>query len=33
VEVPLNVLHGMELRRTTVRSLDRYRYLRLRPTY
>jgi S1-C subfamily serine protease len=33
VEVPLNVLQGMDLRRTTVRSLDRYRYLRMSPTY
>jgi serine protease Do len=33
IEVPLNLLQGMDLRRATVHSLDRYRYLRLSPTY
>lgn len=33
IEVPLNVLQGMETQRATVQSSDRYRYLRLSPTY
>jgi S1-C subfamily serine protease len=33
IDVPLDVLQGMDQRRATVRSLDRYRYLRLSPTY
>ena len=33
VEVPLNVLQGMEIQPVLVKSSDRYRYLRLNPTY
>jgi S1-C subfamily serine protease len=33
VEVPLDVLQGMEVRPIPVKSADRYRYLRLNPTY
>jgi S1-C subfamily serine protease len=33
VEVPLDVLKGMEVQPVLVRSGDRYRYLRLNPTY
>jgi S1-C subfamily serine protease len=33
VEVPLDVLQGMEVRRVAVKSGDRYRYLRLNPTF
>ena len=32
VEVPLDVLQGMDVRRVAIRSGDRYRYLRLNPT-
>ena len=33
VRVPLDVLRGLEVRPVTVRSSDRYRYLRLNPSY
>jgi S1-C subfamily serine protease len=33
IEVPLNVLHGLEISPVVVKSADRYRYLRLNPTY
>jgi S1-C subfamily serine protease len=33
VEVPLDVLKGVEVRSMPVRSADRYRYLRLNPSY
>jgi S1-C subfamily serine protease len=33
VEVPLDVLQGMEVRRVPIKSGDRYRYLRLNPTF
>ena len=33
VEVPLDVLQGMEVRRVAIKSGDRYRYLRLDPTF
>jgi S1-C subfamily serine protease len=33
VEVPLDVLQGMEVQPVPVKSGDRYRYLRLNPTY
>ena len=33
VTVPLDVLRGLEVRPVTVRSSDRYRYLRLNPSY
>jgi S1-C subfamily serine protease len=33
VEVPLDVLQGIEVRRVPIKSGDRYRYLRLNPTY
>jgi S1-C subfamily serine protease len=33
VQVPLDVLRGIEVRPVTVRSSDRYRYLRLNPSY
>jgi S1-C subfamily serine protease len=33
VEVPLDVLQGMEVRRVAIKSGDRYRYLRLNPTF
>jgi S1-C subfamily serine protease len=33
IEVPLDVLQGIEVRRVAIRSGDRYRYLRLNPTY
>jgi S1-C subfamily serine protease len=33
VEVPLDVLQGIEVRRVAIKSGDRYRYLRLNPTY
>ena len=33
VEVPLDVLQGMAVRRVAIKSGDRYRYLRLNPTY
>jgi S1-C subfamily serine protease len=33
IEVPLDVLQGMEVRPVMVKSGDRYRYLRLNPTY
>jgi S1-C subfamily serine protease len=33
VEVPLDMLQGMEVRRVAIKSGDRYRYLRLNPTY
>jgi S1-C subfamily serine protease len=33
IEVPLNVLHGMEVTPVLVKSADRYRYLRLNPSY
>lgn len=33
IEVPLDVLQGIEVQRVVVRSGDRYRYLRLNPTY
>ena len=33
VAVPLDVLQGMEVRRVAIKSGDRYRYLRLNPTY
>lgn len=33
IEVPLDLLKGMEIRPTRVRSADRYRYLRLDPTF
>jgi len=33
VEVPLDVLQGIEVRRVAIKSGDRYRYLRLDPTF
>lgn len=33
IDVPLELLHGMERRSTTVKSGDRYRYLKLNPTF
>jgi S1-C subfamily serine protease len=33
VEVPLDVLQGMQIAPVVVKSADRYRYLRLNPTY
>jgi S1-C subfamily serine protease len=33
VEVPLDVLQGLEVRKVAIKSGDRYRYLRLNPTY
>jgi S1-C subfamily serine protease len=33
VEVPLDVLKGVEVRSTPVKTADRYRYLRLNPSY
>jgi S1-C subfamily serine protease len=33
IEVPLDVLHGLEVGPVVVKSADRYRYLRLNPTY
>lgn len=33
IEVPLDVLHGIEVKPTIVESADRYRYLRLNPSY
>lgn len=33
VEVPLDILQGMEVRRLAIKSGDRYRYLRLNPTF
>jgi S1-C subfamily serine protease len=33
VQVPLDILRGMEVNPVTVRSGDRYRYLRLNPSY
>ncbi|MFQ5902312.1 MAG: S1C family serine protease [Candidatus Binatia bacterium] len=33
VEVPLNVLQGTRVRELTVRSADRYKYLRLNPSF
>jgi S1-C subfamily serine protease len=33
IEVPLDVLQGMEVRPVVVKSGDRYRYLRLDPTF
>jgi S1-C subfamily serine protease len=33
IEVPLDMLQGMEVRRVAIKSGDRYRYLRLNPTY
>jgi S1-C subfamily serine protease len=33
VQVPLDVLQGMEVHRVAIKSGDRYRYLRLNPTY
>jgi S1-C subfamily serine protease len=33
VEVPLDVLKGIDVQPVLVRSGDRYRYLRLNPTY
>ena len=33
VEVPLNVLQGLQVRDVVVRSSDRYKYLRLNPSY
>jgi S1-C subfamily serine protease len=33
VEVPLDVLQGIEVRRVAIKSGDRYRYLRLNPTF
>ena len=33
IEVPLDVLQGIEVRRVAIKSGDRYRYLRLNPTY
>ncbi len=33
ITVPLDVLHGIEVKPTTIQSADRYRYLRLNPSY
>jgi hypothetical protein len=33
VDVPLDVLQGMAIESVVVKSADRYRYLRLNPTY
>jgi hypothetical protein len=33
VAVPLDVLQGIEVNPVTVESADRYRYLRLNPSY
>ena len=33
IDVPLDVLQGMDVSPVVVKSADRYRYLRLNPTY